>query len=666
MFIENRYEILEKVGTGGMSDVFKARDHKLGRLVAIKFLKQEFCEDKNFVSNFQVEAQSAAALVHPNVVSVYDVNETGGVYYIVMEYVDGITLKKYISINGRLPVKEATSIAIQVAQGMEAAHNAGIVHRDIKPQNVLISREGKIKVTDFGIARATTANTISADVLGSAQYISPEQARGDKVDIRSDIYSFGIVFYEMVTGTLPFDGDSPVAIVLKHIQERVPPAGEIVPGVPSSVEKIIEKCTQKKPEKRYQKVSFLLSDLKTSLVSPNEDFVVMNDAAEDGATIIMSSGDVQRIRSESEAVDDDYDEEYDEDAEYEDEDSTGKRFDRILKICGIAAGVIIVVILIIVGIKTFSSGGLFGSSKEDETATETETDTTAYVEMINVTGLTITQATSKLEALGLVVETEYVESDEVTEDEVISQSVSEGTAVEEGSTVTLTVSAGVDTVTISDYSGMSQSEATEALKALGLSVTTTEEYDDNVETGYVIETDPKAGSEVAAGSTVELVISRGPETVYVTVPSCIGYTESDATKLCTDKDLKVEIVYQEDSGNVGIVFNQSISSGVSVEEGTTITLYVGTEPETTTEAVVYVTVPNCMGLSESDAVSTCEDKNLVVTVTYKETSESSNVGKVIDQSLNSGSSVEEGTAITLVVGTASETEAETEAEAQEE
>lgn len=663
MFIENRYEILEKVGTGGMSDVFKARDHKLGRLVAIKFLKQEFCEDKNFVSNFQVEAQSAAALLHPNVVSVYDVNETNGTYYIVMEYVDGITLKKYISINGRLPIKEATSIAIQVAQGMEAAHNAGIVHRDIKPQNVLISREGKIKVTDFGIARATTANTISADVLGSAQYISPEQARGDKVDVRSDIYSFGIMFYEMVTGQLPFDGDSPVTIVLKHIQEKVPLAGDVAEGIPGSVEKIIEKCTQKKPEKRYQKVSFLLSDLKTSLVSPNEDFVVMNEAEDDGATIVMSGNDLKRIREETE---DDYyddDEEYDESSEYEDEDVTGKRFDRILKICGIAAGVIIVVILIIVGIKTFGSGGCFGSSDEDES--ESETEETVMVEVIDVTGLTLAQATRKLEALGLVVETEYVESDEVDEDEVISQSPGEGEEVEEGSVIVLTVSAGVDTVILSDYSGMSQSAATEALKALGLTVTVTEEYSDDVDTGDVIETDPAAGSEVAVGSEVELVISRGQETVYVTVPSCTGYKESEAEALCEDRSLNVEIVYQEDADNVGLVISQSIGAGTSVEEGTTITLYVGTEPETTT--VATVNVPSCIGLTESDAVSACESKGLVVTVSYSEISSgSSNVGKVIDQSLTSGSTVEEGSSITLVVGVAAQEDADSDADSDSE
>ena len=298
MFIEDRYEILEKIGSGGMSDVYKAKCHKLNRFVAIKFLKPEFCEDKNFVAKFQIEAQSAAALLHPNVVSVYDVNEYEGVYYIVMEYVDGITLKQYIDRNGRLPIKEATSIAIQIGQGIEAAHNANIIHRDIKPQNVLISREGKIKVTDFGIARTTTANTISQDILGSVHYISPEQARGGQVDERSDIYSFGIVYYEMVTGALPFDGDSTVSIALKHIQETVPPVSELINNAPTSIVRIIEKCTQKKPERRYQKMSSLLADLKTALISPNEDFVVLEPEATENATIMMSARDAQRLREE--------------------------------------------------------------------------------------------------------------------------------------------------------------------------------------------------------------------------------------------------------------------------------------------------------------------------------------------------------------------------------
>ena len=318
MFMEDRYEILDKIGAGGMSDVYKAKDHKLNRFVAIKFLTQEYCEDKTFVAKFQIEAQSAAALLHPNVVSVYDVNEADGIYYIVMEFVDGITLKRYIDRNGRLPIKEATSIAIQVGQGIEAAHNANIIHRDIKPQNVLISREGKIKVTDFGIARTTTANTISQDILGSVHYISPEQARGGQVDERSDIYSFGIVFYEMVTGELPFDGDSTVSIALKHIQESVPLVSDIVDGVPSSVVRIIEKCTQKKPDRRYQKMSSLLADLKTSLISPNEDFVVLEPETQENATILMTDADVRVIRESGNgrrqraAVQDRYDDEYDE------------------------------------------------------------------------------------------------------------------------------------------------------------------------------------------------------------------------------------------------------------------------------------------------------------------------------------------------------------------
>ena len=222
MFIGDRYEIIDKVGSGGMSDVYKALDHKLNRYVAVKILKDEFSEDKSFVSKFKVEAQSAAGLAHPNIVNVYDVGEENGLYFIVMELVEGITLKKYIEKKGKLPVKEAVSIAIQIAQGIEAAHNNHIIHRDIKPQNVIISREGKVKVTDFGIARAASANTINSNAMGSVHYISPEQARGGYIDEKSDIYSLGISLYEMITGKVPFEGDSTVTIALQHINEELP------------------------------------------------------------------------------------------------------------------------------------------------------------------------------------------------------------------------------------------------------------------------------------------------------------------------------------------------------------------------------------------------------------------------------------------------------------
>ena len=288
MFIGDRYEIVDKVGSGGMSDVYKALDHKLNRYVAVKVLKEEFSEDKNFVSKFKVEAQSAAGLTHPNIVNVYDVGEDNGIYYIVMELVEGITLKKYIEKKGKLSIKESVSIAIQVAQGIEAAHNNHIIHRDIKPQNVIISREGKVKVADFGIARAASSNTINSNAMGSVHYISPEQARGGYIDEKSDIYSLGISLYEMITGKVPFEGDSTVTIALQHINEELPSPKIDVPELPVSVEKIIEKCTQKKAEHRYLKVATLISDLKRALVTPDEDFVVIVPTVSTDATIMIT------------------------------------------------------------------------------------------------------------------------------------------------------------------------------------------------------------------------------------------------------------------------------------------------------------------------------------------------------------------------------------------
>lgn len=287
MLIADRYEILDKIGTGGMSDVYKAKDQKLNRFVAVKVLKQEFSENKNFVSKFRVEAQAAAGLMHPNIVNVYDVGEEDGIHYIVMELVEGITLKKYIEKKVRLTTKEAISIAIQVAMGIEAAHNNHIIHRDIKPQNIIISREGKVKVTDFGIAKAASSNTITSNVMGSVHYTSPEQARGGFSDEKSDIYSMGITFFEMLTGRVPFNGDTTVAIAIKHIQDEMPSPKEFVPEIPVSVEKIVLKCTQKSPDRRYQSMEEMIKDLKRSLINPDEDFVQLDYADEAGKTRVV-------------------------------------------------------------------------------------------------------------------------------------------------------------------------------------------------------------------------------------------------------------------------------------------------------------------------------------------------------------------------------------------
>lgn len=298
MILGDRYEIIELIGTGGMADVYKGKDHKLNRYVAIKVLKAEYSSNKNFVSKFRVEAQSAAGLMHPNIVNVYDVGEEAGMYYFVMELVEGITLKNYIEKKIRLSVKEAISIAIQVSMGIEAAHNNGIIHRDIKPQNIIISKEGKVKVADFGIARAASSDTITSHAMGSVHYTSPEQARGGYSDAKSDIYSIGITMFEMVTGRVPFDGETTVAIAIKHIQEEMPSPRQYIPEIPISVEQIIYKCTQKNPDRRYANVSELIADLKRSLINPDENFVVINQAASSEGTKAISDNDRESIRQQ--------------------------------------------------------------------------------------------------------------------------------------------------------------------------------------------------------------------------------------------------------------------------------------------------------------------------------------------------------------------------------
>lgn len=335
MMIADRYEILEKIGTGGMSDVYRAKDHKLNRYVAVKALKQEFGENRDFVSKFRVEAQAAAGLMHPNIVNVYDVGEENGSHYIVMELVEGITLKKYIEKKARLSVKEAVSIAIQMAMGIEAAHNNHIIHRDIKPQNIIISKEGKVKVTDFGIAKAATSNTITSNVMGSVHYTSPEQVRGGFSDEKSDIYSLGITLFEMLTGRVPFNGETTVAVAIKHIQEQMPSVREFVPEIPISVEQIVKKCTQKSPDRRYQSAPELIEDLKKSLISPDENFVRLDETDASGATKNVSDEEMRQIKSAAHPKNPQLEQipvrnrsQYDDMAEQEMEEYPGKRSGR--------------------------------------------------------------------------------------------------------------------------------------------------------------------------------------------------------------------------------------------------------------------------------------------------------------------------------------------------
>lgn len=439
-FLSDRYEILSKVGAGGMSDVYKAKDHILSRFVAIKVLKQEFSEDSSFVTKFRAEAQSAAGLEHPNIVNIYDVGSENGLYYIVMEYVEGITLKTYIEKKGQLSFKESASIAIQVARGIEAAHNKNIIHRDIKPQNIIISTDGKVKVTDFGIAKATSSNTISSDVMGSVHYASPEQARNGFVDGRSDIYSLGIVMFEMVTGRVPFDGDTTVAVALQHLQEEIARPSIYAPDLPISFEKIILKCTQKTPDRRYQTIEELLTDIRRSLAHPDEDFVTIAPLVDGGKTKVISPEELDKIKEgrgvaedlndddtdadndDEYADDEDDDDEYDEsllddddDEEDDDDDDDGKllnpKMDKAITIMGIVTAVIIVIVIIYLALSVagvFKFGGKKNSESQQtesqtqtESESESETQTETEGQMIDIRGMSVEDAQKAVDRLKL-------------------------------------------------------------------------------------------------------------------------------------------------------------------------------------------------------------------------------------------------------------------------
>lgn len=574
-YLADRYEILDKIGTGGMSDVYKAMDHILGREVAVKVLKQEFAEDVTFVTKFRSEAQSAAGLEHPNIVNIYDVGSENGMYYIVMEYVEGITLKTYIEKKGQLNFKEAISIAIQVGRGIEAAHNKGIIHRDIKPQNIIISTEGKVKVTDFGIARATSSNTIHADVMGSVHYASPEQARNGYVDGKSDIYSLGIVMYEMVTGRVPFDGDTTVAVALQHLQEEMVAPSAYAPELPISLEKIILKCTMKSPDRRYAAIEDLLLDLKKALVSPNEDFVTMGSAEEVEKTRVISPEEQEQIK-EGLAGDADEDDELMDDEDDEDEGPVNPKLDKAITIMGIAAAVIIIAIVIYI-VGSFFGLFKFGTKKNDTKDKDSKTQA-EQVEMINVLGMTEDQASSALKKAGVSYEIVYESSDDAEEGEVIKQSVKEGEKVSSTEKVKITVCKEGD-LEIPSVVGMDGDSAIQTLKDKGFKANRTFEYSADVAEGQVISQTPTGVGK--KGDTVTIVVSAGIQSVQV--PSLANKTQQEAANELAAVGLQVGNVTTEYSDNyaAGRVIRQSVTQGKTVDAGTAVDLVIsdGKKPE---------------------------------------------------------------------------------------
>lgn len=593
MIIGDRYEILEKIGTGGMSDVYKAKCHKLNRFVAVKVLKQEFSENANFVSKFRIEAQAAAGLMHPNIVNVYDVGEENGIHYIVMELVEGITLKKYIEKKARLSYKEAVSIAIQVGMGIGAAHSNHIIHRDIKPQNIIISKDGKVKVTDFGIAKAATSNTITSNVMGSVHYTSPEQARGGYSDEKSDIYSLGITLFEMLTGRVPFNGETTVAIAIKHIQEEMPSPKEYVPEIPSSVESIVLKCCQKSPDRRYMNVQEVIGDLKQSLISPDEDFVVNNDPDIEGGTRTITEHDMAQIkrysayqeapeyaeREEGMRLRSDTASMYEGDEEDEDDYDYDPRMEKVTTILAVVAGIFVCIVLIVLALKVFDG---FGSDKDNhsgpiESTQESESvPEEEQVAMPDVKGINVEDAKKSLTAIGLIPNVEYEESETIDEDVVISTNVDVGTLLKTGSTVTLTVSAGSQSEEVPDILGMTYQEANSVLISRGFLVNMTESYSDTVEQGLVVSQMPIAGTRAPKGNVITVNVSLGKEEVKVRVPNLVGLSEEDGTFEAIEQGLTIGTVtevYSEEYA-AGLICYQSYSHGSYVEPGTAIEIRV--------------------------------------------------------------------------------------------
>lgn len=591
-YIADRYEILEKIGVGGMADVYKAQDHKLERPVAIKVLKPEFSSDMNFVTKFRTEAQSAAGLEHPNIVNVYDVGTENGSYYIVMEYVEGITLKDYIQKKGRLNYKEALSIAIQVSRGIQAAHAKNIIHRDIKPQNIIISNDGKVKVTDFGIARAATSNTIHSDVMGSVHYASPEQARNGYVSARSDIYSLGIVMYEMVTGKVPFDGESTVQIAIQHLQDEMEPPHVYAPDLPISLEKIIQKCTQKSPDRRYDSMESLLIDLRKSLLHPNEDFVTMPSVND--ATRVISEEELKKIQDRTDKVKKNPEPEAvpakaapADVPEKEEEDGRkhgflSKRTEKIITIAGIVAAIVIILIVILLLGRIFgwfdhSSANSAPQQTTSSSVSEPENDT---VDVTDLTGMTVDQARAELKQRGLKLKQASTKaSDDYDSGEIISQTPKAGTSVQKGDTIRVVVSSGSSgkEETVPSVIGLTEKEAVTALEAHNFTVNKEYEYSDGVGTGEVFSQSPNANTTAASGTSVTIKISKGSERVEV--PDVEGKTVSEAKKTLKASGLKSS-VEREYSSSVpkGEVISQSTSSGEYVSRSTVITLTVSRGP----------------------------------------------------------------------------------------
>ena len=673
VFLGKRYEILGRIGSGGMADVYKGKDHKLNRFVAIKVLKSTYRSDETFIKKFLSEAQAAAGLMHPNVVNVYDVGQDRGLYYMVMELVEGITLKDYIEKKGKLSAKETISISIQMVTGIQAAHNCHIIHRDIKPQNIIISKDGKVKVTDFGIARATTSTAtqaVTTTVMGSVHYTSPEQARGGIVDEKSDIYSAGITMYEMITGHVPFDGDSTVTVALKHLNEVIKSPAEEVPDIPYSLECIIMKCTQKLPNKRYMSCEELLQDLKHSLVDPEGDFVVLDGVTRrmpatsqdtGRTTVVMSPDELNRMKNRqnyNDDYDDDYEDDYDDyddrrrsryddDDDYDDrrkKNEVNKDTKKIMKILMVVAGVVIALLIM------FLVGNAVGVFKGGKGTTTQQTDS-EMVKVPDVTGKTYEEAQKELNKYDLGIHKSTAPSDTVAKGKIISQDPADGKKVKKHTTVNVVISSGEEAkmTTIPSVVGLAEADAEKALQAKNLVVKKGDPvYSDDVEQGEVVSVSPSEGAEVKEGTTVTLVISKGNQPA--TVPKLTGKSQSDAEAALSQAGLSGNATEDySDTVEEGVIISQDTDAGKEVSKGTTIGYVVSKGPKMT-----VVTVPDLFYKDQNTAEKLLKQAGLTPEYIGEDYSDEYPEGQVFYQSVSAGTQVEKGTTVQYMVSKGSQ------------
>lgn len=596
--LSGRYEVLKRVGSGGMADVYMAKDHKLNRNVAVKVLKSEYVEDEKFLKKFETEAQAVARLSHPNIVNIYDVGIEDGINYIVMELAEGITLKEYIRKKGYLSPKETVEISTQIASAISHAHKNHIIHRDIKPQNILVPDTGIIKVTDFGIAKATSSNTVTstATAMGSVHYISPEQAKGRFCDEKSDIYSLGITMYEMVTGHVPFDHENGVTIALMHLQNEITPPSQIRDGIPDSLEKIILKCTMKKPEERYQTADDLIADLRLVFEDTSGGYVGVVPAIDDSPTIMIDQNELtqrintpkkdQKIQQEEPLKDEEQNAYLDEDDE--EESGMNSKIEKLVIVLAAVVGAIILISIIVFVVKSsgvFKSGKSTTTTSIGTTAESNDTESKKYT-VDNYIGMSLSAAREKIDGkFKIKVEEEY--SADYAKGLVIRQDPESDTELEEGKTLTLVVSKGTrteDKVSVPEVVGKMESSAKSELEAAGLKVSVKTKYSTDVAKGKVIFQSPGSGNQVTKNSTVVITVSQGekPETM-VRVPNLRYFTESEARSELKNSNLVLGSVLTEYSDSVekGLVIRQTVSSGSKVKEGTAVGIYVSLGPRQT-------------------------------------------------------------------------------------